>query len=602
MKIIEKVEISYFRSIYSLALSKCKDVNILIGQNDAGKSNVLKALNLFFNNETELNSPVEFLEDLSRSRAEEARAAKGKTTIWIKVTFSNYENWNSLPSSFVVKRTWTRYSDQPETTTVGNRNIPNTTLGRFLSKIAFHYVPAVRGRDIFSHYLTMLHDSLIDDEKAGISAASAGLVSRINQSTEDMAHDIAARLGFESSIGMPRDLRQLFTALDFTTKFSEHNIPLKKRGDGIQARHIPFILGFVASQSRKNHIWGYEEPENSLEMGKAFDLADQFQSDFARTNQIFLSTHSPAFYSLSQDNVGKWLIKSCDGHAFEGHATTATPLDSLEDFDKSVGVAALIAERAKDLHEQIEELQQSSTELKRRLQNAEMPQVFVEGPTDVTILKRAFDLLYPDRPPIADFISAGSAGKVVSFVLGISDLGHHYPFPIIGLLDDDHEGRSQFNQKKQNSYRTTSDAALRIISVVKGVYLGFLPRPQWVENAETTLRRTHHIPSLPVTIETLVSKDFISLAQLLGEIEFYDETTTAKNANLELPVNLSEQLGQYLDKDERYLVRRVNDQTKTKFAKYFCKFATASDCEGFRPIFNWLKTIIDSFNHTHESR
>ena len=180
MKIIEKVEVSYFRSVYSLSLTKCEDVNILIGQNDAGKSNILKALNLFFNNETELTSPIEFIEDLSRSRSEEARAAKGKMTIWIKVTFNNYENWTSLPETFVVKRTWTRYSDQPETTTVGNKNIPNTTLGRFLSKIAFHYVPAVRGRDIFAHYLTLLHDALIDDEKAGISAASAGLVKRIN--------------------------------------------------------------------------------------------------------------------------------------------------------------------------------------------------------------------------------------------------------------------------------------------------------------------------------------------------------------------------------------------------------------------------------------
>lgn len=48
MKIIERVEVSYFRSVYSLSLAKCEDVNILIGQNDAGKSNVLKALNLFF--------------------------------------------------------------------------------------------------------------------------------------------------------------------------------------------------------------------------------------------------------------------------------------------------------------------------------------------------------------------------------------------------------------------------------------------------------------------------------------------------------------------------------------------------------------------------
>ncbi|PKO37253.1 MAG: ATPase [Betaproteobacteria bacterium HGW-Betaproteobacteria-6] len=595
MKIIEKVEVSYFRSVYSLSLAKCQDVNVLIGQNDAGKSNILKALNLFFNNETELKYPVEFLEDLSRSRAEEARSAKGKSTIWIKVTFRNYENWQSLPKQFVVKRTWTRYSDQPETVVVGNKDIPNTTLGRFLSKIAFHYVPAVRGRDIFTHYLMMLHDALIDDEKAGISEASTGLVGRINQSTEEMARAIESRLGFKSSIGMPRDLKNLFTALDFTTKFSHHEVPLKKRGDGIQARHIPFILSFVASQSKKNHIWGYEEPENSLEMGRAFDLADQFQSDFAEKNQIFLSTHSPAFYSLSQDNVQKWLIRSCDGHEFEGNATIAMPLESVADFDKSVGVAALISERAKDLHEKIEQLQSSAQELKGRLQNAEMPQVIVEGPSDVIILDSAYKFLFPDQPPMCEFISAANANKVVSFVLGVADLGRKYPFPITGLLDDDHEGRAQFNSSKQNSYVLLQNTTLRVVDRVRGIYLGFLPKPPWVQEAEAKLNEYNGASQLPVTIETLVSKEFMAEAVEKGKISFRDETTTAKNANFTVPVNISNELGKYLEDGDRYLVQKVDEQSKMQFSEHFQESARLEDCEAFRPIFEWLGTTIRLF-------
>lgn len=595
MRIIEKVEVSYFRSIYSLSLAKCEDVNILIGQNDAGKSNVLKALNLFFNNETELNCPIEFLEDLSRSRAEEARAAKGKSTIWIKVTFRNYENWSSLPKQFVVKRTWTRYSDQPETVVVGSKDIPNSTLGRFLSKLSFHYVPAVRGRDIFTHYLTMLHDALIDDERAGISEASTGLVNRINQSTADMARDIEARLGFESSIGMPRDLKNLFTALDFNTKFSHHEVPLKKRGDGIQARHIPFILSFVASQSKKNHIWGYEEPENSLEMGRAFDLADQFQSDFASSNQIFLATHSPAFYSLGQDNVKKWLVKSCDGHEFAGNATVAVPLDSVADFDRSVGVAALVSERAKDLHGQIEQLQISAQELKDRLQDAEMPQVIVEGPTDVTILKRVYELLYPGQPIMCEFISAGNAKKVVSFILGLADLGRTYPFPVTGILDDDNEGRSQFTTSKQDSYRRLPETSLRTVDRVRGIYLGFLPKPVWVGDAEATLNEHSVRSPLPVTIETLVSKGFVVAAIEEGRITFRDEMTTAKNANFEVPINLSNQLGQHLQEDDRYLVQKVEEQSKVQFAEHFQTNATLADCEAFRPIFEWLEITIQVF-------
>lgn len=53
MNIIDSVTIRYFRSVYTLNLSNCKDLNVFSGKNDVGKSNIIKALNLFFNQETD---------------------------------------------------------------------------------------------------------------------------------------------------------------------------------------------------------------------------------------------------------------------------------------------------------------------------------------------------------------------------------------------------------------------------------------------------------------------------------------------------------------------------------------------------------------------
>ena len=47
---IDKIEIQYFRSMDKATLSRVETINVLTGKNDVGKSNVLKALNLFFNN------------------------------------------------------------------------------------------------------------------------------------------------------------------------------------------------------------------------------------------------------------------------------------------------------------------------------------------------------------------------------------------------------------------------------------------------------------------------------------------------------------------------------------------------------------------------
>ena len=47
MKAIKSVEINNFRSIVKLNVGALNRLNIIVGKNDIGKSNFLKALNLF---------------------------------------------------------------------------------------------------------------------------------------------------------------------------------------------------------------------------------------------------------------------------------------------------------------------------------------------------------------------------------------------------------------------------------------------------------------------------------------------------------------------------------------------------------------------------
>ena len=60
MNLIKKIEIQYFRSIYWESITEVSGLNVLTGKNDAGKSNVLKALNLFFNNQTDSGVDFDF--------------------------------------------------------------------------------------------------------------------------------------------------------------------------------------------------------------------------------------------------------------------------------------------------------------------------------------------------------------------------------------------------------------------------------------------------------------------------------------------------------------------------------------------------------------
>ena len=124
--------------------------------------------------------------------------------------------------------------------------------------------------------------------------------------THTITDNVKARIGISSELTVPDDLRDIFKALVFSTKVNEERIsvPLDARGDGIQARHIPIVLKYIADEDQKScnrgsmkisTIWGFEEPENGVEIGKAFEMANEFK-EYSREIQLFVTTHSPAFY------------------------------------------------------------------------------------------------------------------------------------------------------------------------------------------------------------------------------------------------------------------------------------------------------------------
>ena len=61
---IKSISITNFRSIKYIKIN-VKNNNIFVGLNDVGKSNLLKALNLFFNGETDYQNKFSFEDDFT---------------------------------------------------------------------------------------------------------------------------------------------------------------------------------------------------------------------------------------------------------------------------------------------------------------------------------------------------------------------------------------------------------------------------------------------------------------------------------------------------------------------------------------------------------
>jgi len=588
MRIIDKIEIHYFRSIYHLTLSNNNDINVFVGINDVGKSNVLKALNLFFNNQTDINTDFDFLADLCRLREDEARAAKGRATIWIRVTFNNFLGWRSLPDKFSIKRNWNRYSSTPADSYP--RDIPGVTIGRFLNKIMYHYIPAVRGRDIYAHYLSELHDSLIDDERAGVRSASNELMQAINTSTEDMSDRIRSGLGFESQIQVPEDLRDLFRALDFSTKFSGYNVPLQRRGDGVQAQHIPFILDFIARHSNRSHIWAYEEPENSLEMSRAFELAEQIYNEFSAENQIFVTTHSPAFYDLSGPKVAKWFVESLPD-ADRQSVTSASSVLASDAADRRLGIAAVVASRSRELYEDNKRLKAAVEKLEAEVADATRAQVVVEGPTDQRILNKAIEILLEGDKEF-DVVAGEGASNVYSFIKTYSRLQRAENLPVLGLVDNDSAGRKEY--AKFNNLKLFEQTQFRIVNKTARFYFGVLPVPAEFSAVDVTMRSAGGDQfGLPLSIEFMFPREIIWKAIEEGILSLEDRYADAKDGELSLKVNLTDNYKAVLPEGYQYFAKVIKSECKDKFADWVCDLDEEA-FENFRVLLDGIRQIVTS--------
>jgi AAA15 family ATPase/GTPase len=170
--IISKIDIEYYRSLKKVTIKNVNHLNIFSGKNDIGKSNVLKALDTFFN-----KSQISFVDDYNKERLSEVRkdSIKGKQFIKITLELKNPGSYKTLPATFSITKSWDRdgnlingYKDNFDSLIKQKKfafdkvNIARRTLTQFLNKIRFTYVPAIRDEDFFSYLLNKLQETIFE--------------------------------------------------------------------------------------------------------------------------------------------------------------------------------------------------------------------------------------------------------------------------------------------------------------------------------------------------------------------------------------------------------------------------------------------------------
>lgn len=328
-----------------------------------------------------------------------------------------------------------------------------------------------------------------------------------------------------------------------------------------------------------------------MELSKAFELADEFEKDFSKDNQIYLTTHSPAFYDLSGPNISKWLVKSTnfnpDTPEFHTHVAD---VHAGQDADETLGIAALISSRAKELFLQIGSLNNAQKELEKKLANVAKAQVIVEGPTDKKILEVAFSKLFPNEELFCEFISAEGADNLTHNLKSFKTLDKTYPFPIIGLYDNDQKGRGEY--RNFNKYKLVENDQFRELSLEKRLFCGLLPIQDELKAASTHYKEKSGYPfEVPLSIEFMFPHSVIKDAVQKKKLVLKESEMVAKHSSgIQLPLNMSQECKKYLPEDYDYLAYEIDDASKGVFSTWIAELDSAA-FHGFNSIFSTLKSL-----------
>lgn len=455
MQLIERIEINYLRSLYSAVVSQPGDMNLIFGRNDSGKSNVIRALNLFFNGEIEPGRELDFGIDFSDIRREEARSVKGRQFISIRVDFrvpSNYRK--SLGSSVSVKRQWNINGEMTETPPRGMSKGQRIQLSKFLNRIDFTYIPAIKDLDVFGDMIERMYEATA--QTSGFQAATKTFVDAIRTETSELSRGLSDLFKSSTKLAAPTEMGLLFRSLDFSHGDDGHSL-LRQKGDGIKARHIPELLRYIneKEEGKSFFIWGFEEPENSLDFASAEAESKSFSRISSRPDtQVFITSHSPAFYLTEQENktqsvrrffVNKQLPKSSNKGLTPPNAISS--IDTLEDAEARMAEASLmqlpyLIRQSQELKDQNKRLIELEASLREEISQSKSPILYVEGKHDKALFEWAFaNLGLVDTPPSIKTLGGTpkDTGDLINSILKVN--GSILNCPTLFLFDNDKAGR-----------------------------------------------------------------------------------------------------------------------------------------------------------------
>lgn len=578
--LLEQVRIQRYRSIMDLSFKLNQNkLDVICGSNNVGKTNILRALNLFFAMDINLFNPKEDIPFHIRYGSVGGRD-------YTKLTGLFYDEKNKDKYEISVSY---RYKNKQKSCEISGKKNKHTMSENetksFMKQFKFIFVESsninipILIKNIFKEKALTVLDTKRQKQKNALSllkdfqAASNKAILSIekdlttcfkkflkdNPLFEEQIKDWKLEIKFPAC----ESLREAISdQIQFTLNDSNNN-SIETKGSGIQKIILISLINYVSqTYNNCNVIWGIDEPEAFLQPLLQKNAYNEFKK-LAQIYNIVVTTHSNFFIDIS-DLSSTIMVEADIVPRVYARRPGKTYLETSTKIIAETGY--LKFQKIKE-HLGIE--RNDSWEIYSN-------NIIVEGETDKKYLETLIKLyaLNPVR-----IVSAGGADNMIPLLELWNDIAKEMPSKpkVLCLLDHDEKGKNIYKKinKSNNSYKKLSISTKYIArfdgdQTEKFEYTieDLMPPNIIIEELDDWLNKEKRYKKVTLIKGKQRTKTVYNESSIL---KFYDEKSKDVNEDL-LPLSIHENLGikNQLCKNIIKKIKNNNDKYLGIFNQYSC--------------------------------
>ena len=455
MYIISKIIIKRFRSNFDLKLDiENNSIVTICGANNSGKTNTLRAINIFFN-----PSLYERSKDVPFHKLEGSRGASQYPEITLILKNNNDEEYEITRSFGMDDATFLSLTGKKYNSKIPNnkQNMSEDSINSILNHFDIYSIETINVNfpELINKIITDVYEiefsksRISNDLRTAFSKYVDGVLQKLNTLAKDISSDFKLfNMNWGVEFASKTDIKKFTDLINDDIEFlikDNSNKYVDSKGSGLQKlAYFLLISRIIETRKDKNIILLIDEPDTFLHNKLQILLKNKLNT-LLNKSQIFITTHSKTLidtYTLKNvflydvDYSEKYYVRIKGKEIFQ----TTTKLIDLNKDEGSKKIKEYLG-----IEEDNYDLLSSYS-------------ILVEGDSDKKYLEEIAKYLSIKLPKIESVDGADNVEKYLNFYNSVYKTIPDKKPKILVLLDNDSKGKEVFTKinKKIASYQNLS--------------------------------------------------------------------------------------------------------------------------------------------------